>query len=459
MDPVGTPGSGKNKVRSGRGQSSKPLDPMAPVSTPDPKQRQREEEPVASTPTNPDAYPPGGEVPGASVARAQVARRRPAATEVGAASASIINDVPASKPLNAHLSPPRRQESSTLPIVLGVAAALVILTLAILFLATQRGAPKSSPTAPPTVAQRPGSQPGSNQRPSTTPRSSTTKGKTKVTRPSTPTVSPPSTPGPDLDTPVVPALDQPEQDPQPDPPSSPGQDSPKDLGTPPTNDTDTPDSPPINSENIDDPFMNTPDEGSAPATNDTSDSKMSPPTPAELADLSDALRTARAAAGELEFRVARLQLTKAGTIARLPEHKELVTRLERLTGLSEQFWTNVRQAMGELGGAEELPIGDSGLIVIVVEVKPGAITIRRNGRNETYPFADMPPGLALAIADRTLDASSSDTPLMKGACLGSMKNSKQMHIDEARRYWELARTQGAEVDDLLKTLADSYELK
>jgi hypothetical protein len=205
--------------------------------------------------------------------------------------------------------------------------------------------------------------------------------------------------------------------------------------------------------------MNDPDEGSAPGTDDSSNSNMTPPTAAELAELSEALSTARAAVGELEFRVARLQLGQAGTIARLPEHKELVARLDRLTGLSEQFWTTVRQAMGELRGAEELEIGDSGLIVIVVEAKPDAITIRRNGRNESYRLADMPPGLALAIADRTLDASSSDTPLMKGACLGAMKNPKQMHIDEAKRYWERARTQGAEVDDLLKTLTDSYGLK
>ena len=464
MDPVSIAGKGKGKRRSGRDRASNgAVDPMAPVSTPDSKRAQRGKERPESAPTNPDAYPPNGEVPGAAVAREQVSRRKAAPAEIGRAGASIISDVPASKPLNAHVSPPRRQESSTLPIVLGVAAALVILTLALLFLATQRGAPKSSSVDPPAVAQRPGSgSPPTTQRPSAKPDSNTTEGKQTVTRPSSPSVSPPLTPEPDLGTPNGPAPNEPDQETRPVTSSPPGQDTPNGSSDSPANDTEspaTPDSPPVNSENIDDPFMNDPEEGSTPGTDDASNPKMTPPTAAELTELSEALRTARAAVGELEFRIARLQLSKAGTIARLPEHKELVARLDRLTGLSEQFWTTLRQAMGELRGAEELPIGDSGLIVIVVEAKPDAITIRRNGRNETYPLSDLPPGLALAIADRTLDASSSDTPLIKGACLGAMKNPKQMHIDEAKRYWELARTQGADVDDLLKTLTDSYELK
>lgn len=424
---------------------------MAPVSTPETKRRQRrEKESAKAAPTSPDAYPPGGEVPGASVARDQISQRKAAPAMLAQDTPSLVADVPASEPINAHVSPPRRKESSVLPIVLGVAAALAILTLVLLFLATQRGRLDESTAAPSTAAQRPGSsQPGSRQRPTPTPRPGTTERDT-LSRPSTHGISPSTTADPAPSAPNVPTPDNPEQDTQ--PPTGSDQASPDDSGSP-----TTPDTPPVNSENIDDPFMNDPEEGSAPDS--ASSPAMTPPTAAELAELSKALVTTQAAVGDLEFRIARIQLGKATTIAKLPEHQSLVARLDRLTRLSEQFWTTVRRAMGELRGAEELSIGDSGLIVIVVEVKPDAITIRRNGRNETYLLPDIPPGLALAIADRSFDAASSETPLMKGACLGTMKNPKQMHIDEAKRYWELARTQGAEVDDLLKTLTDNYELK
>jgi hypothetical protein len=315
--------------------------------------------------------------------------------------------------------------------------------LALLFLATQRGGPKKSTATPSAVADRPvPSQPGGKRPSSTSPRIGPSK--TDQTQPAHPIILNPPDTVPGADSPAEPTA------PGTAPAGTPGQDAAGDSDDA-SGGTDVPTAEELPTENIDDPFMNDPEE--------TPSATATPPTAEELAELSKTLTTARNAAGEHEFRIARMQLVKAGTLARLPEHQAMVTRLDRLVSLSEQFWVAVRQAMSELQGAEELPIGDSGLIVIVVDVKPGVITIRRNGRNESFLVPDMPPGLAFAIADRKLDAAASDTSLMKGACLGAMKNPKQIYIDEAKRYWEIARTQGVQVDDLLLALSDTYELK
>jgi hypothetical protein len=369
-------------------------------------------------------------------------------------SPALVADVPETQPINAHVAPPRKEDRSVLPIVLGVAAALAILTMAMLFLAMQRGKIEEPPVAFPPATDRPADAQSGSAAPSPRPEGLSVGPKDR--RPalrSRPVVSPPQS-GAARDRQETSGTDQ-----QPGAPDTPDQkvadaagDAPAD-GTDP--DTATDDLP---TEFIDDPFMNDPDD-SPGATESPADGPRPQPTAAEFADLSRTLQTAKNAVGEHEFGIARMQVGKAAGLARLPAHQAMVTRLDRLIGLSQQFWTIVRQAMSELRGAEELPIGDSGLIVIVVDVQPDAITIRRSGRNETYLVADMPPGLAFAIADRRLAANAVETPLMKGACLGAMKNPKQIHVEEAKRYWELARTKGAEVDDLLATLTDSYELK
>ncbi len=462
---------------------------MAPVSTPDAKRlRQRTGGKVESAPVNPNAYPPGTETPGRAASSQRASGNRDSQGDASKQVLPLGDDVPPPLPVNAHVAPPRRQESSIVPIVLGVAAALAILTLALLFLALQRGESGGSAVVPPAVASRSPQQPSTGTRPApTTPRpgpstkanllqpglrpSLSPPGATEsppgaTESPPGATESPPGTtespPGATDTTSVTPASepqDNPasQTDPQPETDvTAPGAATDEDAKP-----ATAPDSPPVDSDAIDDPFMDSDPPGTeAPENEKDAAGAAGPPLTAEqLAQLSKAMLTARAALGELEFRIARAELDKATALARLPEHRAALSRLDQLAVCAERFWMAVRQAMRELRGAEELAIGDSGLIVIVVEVKPDGITIRRNGRNETYLLADMPPGLALAIADRALDASTADAALLKGACLAAMKNPQPIHLEEATRFWEQARQQGAEVDPLLQTLTDTYEWK
>jgi hypothetical protein len=45
-----------------------------------------------------------------------------------------------------------------------------------------------------------------------------------------------------------------------------------------------------------------------------------------------------------------------------------------------------------------------------------------------------------------------------GACLATCEQPKPQYLEEARKYWLQAQAAGADVDDLLQTLTDSYQL-
>jgi hypothetical protein len=441
--------TGRNTTVAGR--PARDTDPMAPVSSPQSSRSQRHpDDSGKSARAGSNGSVPSGDQPGAAIADQQTAHQGTSSSRLLRETPSLVAELPESKPINAHVAPPREEERSVLPIVLGVAAALAVLMGAMLFMAMQRGRIDEPSLPPPATVERPQSvTPRGVQGPQTAPRANPADG--RFTTPRVPGGSPPPISAPAVQT----APHEPVEDSQPELAPSPDQQ----VAEPaePTTDADIA-ADDLPTEYIDDPFMDEPDDA-ADAPDQPPTGTTPPATAALLAELSETLLTAKNAAGEHEFGIARAQLGKAAALARSPEHQAVVTRLQRVVGLSEEFWTIVRQAMSELQGAEELPIGDSGLIVIVVEARPGTIVIRRSGRNESYPVADIPPGLAFAIADRKLDPRTAETALMKGACLAAMKNPKPIHVEEARRYWEMARSQGAEVDDLLATLTDSYAWK
>ncbi len=178
----------------------------------------------------------------------------------------------------------------------------------------------------------------------------------------------------------------------------------------------------------------------------------------ELVRLSQALAGAKRALAEHQFDQAALELEQAASLAVIPEHQELVRRLGRLAACGQQFWSVVAQVMRGFSGAEELTVGADELIVLVVETGPDWIIIRSQGKNTRYTLADMPVGLALAIARRRLDTGRVEDLILLGACLAAQADLNPTYVNEARRYWLQAQSAGADVDDLLQTLTDSYDL-
>jgi hypothetical protein len=76
--------------------------------------------------------------------------------------------------------------------------------------------------------------------------------------------------------------------------------------------------------------------------------------------------------------------------------------------------------------------------------------------NRTYPFNDMPPGLAVALADFRLPLSAASSRVTKGAYLLVHKRADDKEEAKAKELWEEAQRSGADLSRLMPFLTDNY---
>ena len=174
---------------------------------------------------------------------------------------------------------------------------------------------------------------------------------------------------------------------------------------------------------------------------------------ADLARLGDLLQQARSAIAAHQFRAADEALQQATILATTAEHRALVDRLQRLGQCADEFWNAVMTTARKLQATEEITFGAGELVVLVVENSARFDHDPPSGPEHTYPLADLPAGLALAIAAlAVLNEEDPQTQVLFGAGLVTVKEVKPEHMEEARKYWERAAAAGAEVADLQATL-------
>jgi hypothetical protein len=346
-------------------------------------------------------------------------------------------------PVNAHVAPPRKEPVSLLPMVAIVTTVVVIVTVIILVIALhdEQG---GSPLVP--------------QSPSPAPATDTPQPKLGPFQPTVtniipapnggkrPAVASPSKPAPTMPPGTAPmppgtALAT-END---DPSATDG-----DVTVPMVSDAEETVTP--------DPVVVTPDPAAANPEPVVATPDPVAATPAELKQLGQLLNRARSALSQHEFVESRRLVEQAGQLAKSDEHVALVDRLRMLAELAEQFWSGVATATRKLQATQEIKVGSGDLIVVVVETGPDWLTIRNQGRNTRYLVAEMPPGLALAIARQSMNEDDPQTQLLFGAGLATVKDLKPAHLEEARRYWERAAAAGADAAPLQAALTDNYEL-
>ena len=382
-----------------------------------------------------------------------------AATVGGPSMGDVSTPVPPA-PMNAHVAPPRRQQQSLLPIVVSIAAVLIVITLIVMLLAmggtrSDSSAVTPSPAQPSPVQPSPagsfaGLAPAGSARLPTSP------------------LQPPGPAGTGVPDSVDPipqvASEQPlaNSSSHPPPPLDSEQQpdaisvSPGTVAQSPLAGSAEPAVPATDPTLL--PLLTIPSDPTNFPTPPTPETDPAPPSHTDLAHLGQSLTSARQALAEHRFETARKELAVAESLAVLPQHKALVQRTRRLAECGERFWNVVANVVTAFKGAEELTVGASKLMVIVVETGPGSITIRSQGRNTRYTFTAMPPGLALAIAKQQLDIEDPDALVLLGACLAMVADQKPEYLEEAHKYWTRAQMAGAEVDNLLLTLTDSYDL-
>jgi hypothetical protein len=186
--------------------------------------------------------------------------------------------------------------------------------------------------------------------------------------------------------------------------------------------------------------------------------EATPPTKAELAALGKACTTAKDALAEQNFDEAGKLIAQAESLAKLPDHKAKVARLKEVAGYVKQFRDALALAVQGLEAAEVIKVGSSAQVAIV-ETFPDKLIIRSLGANKTFTFADMPAGLAIAIADRKLDGTDPVSRVVKGAYLAVQKRADSTALDKAKSFWEEAQLGGADVAPVMPFLTDTYDFE
>lgn len=218
----------------------------------------------------------------------------------------------------------------------------------------------------------------------------------------------------------------------------------------------------------------TPNPPAPEPTTPTPDPAPTPPTPeppapmpemeapkvtrADLLALSKALKTARAAVSEHNFDEADKQLKAAEKLAKTPELAAMVDRLWQINDMARQFREAVSAAIQSLDAGEVITVGNSTQVAIV-ETFPDKVIVRIAGQNRTYPIENLPPGLAVSLADMKLDTSDPNNRVIKGAYLLSGKDVNPDALSKAKTWWEEAQLGGVDVSHLMPFLTDDYELK
>jgi hypothetical protein len=178
-----------------------------------------------------------------------------------------------------------------------------------------------------------------------------------------------------------------------------------------------------------------------------------PLTEEELLELGRSLTRARNALGAQDFDRAFRELASAERMARLPEHRAKVARLQQLADYTQQFWAAFRDGLRSLKSGLELVIDRD--MLSVVEVSPERIVLRGYGRNKSFPMSDLPDKLVMAVADQWFDQTKTSTRVFKGAYYATGPNADPA---QARQLWEAARRAGADIHDLPAVLDDRYDL-
>ncbi len=179
------------------------------------------------------------------------------------------------------------------------------------------------------------------------------------------------------------------------------------------------------------------------------------PTRAEVMELVKLLDIAKVALSEQNFAEADESLAKAEALAKLPKHQEAVSRLKQVGGYVKQFRDAVAAAVQGFEAGATFMVGTS-TQVAVVEGFPDKVILRIAGMNRTFPFREMPPGLAVAIADQKLDGADPVSRVVKGAYLLVHKRADDESRDKARTLWNEAQAGGVDMAPLMPFLTDDY---
>jgi hypothetical protein len=177
-----------------------------------------------------------------------------------------------------------------------------------------------------------------------------------------------------------------------------------------------------------------------------------------VAALSKSLTTARTAIGEQNYEIATAELTKASGLSKVPAHVARIERLQQLNHYSTEFRKALRESTKSLKAGQTVMVKTTAVGVVETFANEDKIILRVAGMNRTYRFADLPVGLAVAIADLWLDPKEQSSLLIKAAFVLGHKSANEDTLSKARQWLEEAKGALPEpVSQLAPVLEDKYD--
>lgn len=180
-----------------------------------------------------------------------------------------------------------------------------------------------------------------------------------------------------------------------------------------------------------------------------------PPTRAEVEKLIKALEAARVALTEHQFAAADDHLAQADRLAKTEEHRRAVARVRRLADLLAAFRQALVAQLQSMQGGETVKVGTSTQVTLV-EANESKVIVRMSGGNRSFALSELPPGLALAIADLRFRQGDPAGLQAKAAYLIALKRPTDDTRQKARSLLEEAQAAGADVSDLMRLLEENY---
>jgi hypothetical protein len=163
-----------------------------------------------------------------------------------------------------------------------------------------------------------------------------------------------------------------------------------------------------------------------------------------------AMNRARRALVVRDLKGAARALDAAETRAQSFAERSELKRFRALVHELDLFFAALGAGMRKLEATDELPVGDS--FVIVIESGPETVAVRAEGSRHDYTLATLPAKIALVVAEGGADPSLPKVQLFRGAFLAV---DPQGDRDASRELWQSAAAAGESVDDLLPFLEAS----
>jgi hypothetical protein len=170
--------------------------------------------------------------------------------------------------------------------------------------------------------------------------------------------------------------------------------------------------------------------------------------PAKREAFRRAMTLARQAIGKRDFAGAKRHLKTAEANLQDAADEAELGRLELLLGNLEEFWRGMRRIVAGLVPAQEIMLGETP--IIVVQVDANQLTVRSEGRNQSYRIFDLPRPIVEALAQSGFVKHPS-TNVLLGAYMAMDPNGDRKR---ARQLWEQAARQGEDVRDLMAEIKD-----